>query len=430
MALSDGRQPMPRYLAPIYLPTVFSTIAVSAITPLVPFMVTGLGGSLAVAGFFAGLLLIGQLLASVPSGRLVGRIGELPALTVAGVLLLIGSLALLVPALPVVALGLLAVGASASLFGLARHSYLSATAPLDRRGSALARLGGAARFGTALGPLVGSLFLVLCGTAGAAASGALAALLALGGQFLARGSVHAPVRTAAERALPRTRDLIRDARRTLSTVGVASAAVNLVRASRTVLLPLWALHLGLDEQRVYLVVLAGTLVDLALFPLGGRLLDRFGPRPLAVITTLGIGAGLACLPLASGFWPLAICAAAMGAGNGLGSGLLFTVSAQVSPRRNPGPALGVFRLVSDSGSAVTPVLISSITAVSGLAAASVTIGGIGVLAAALAARFFAPDWLRACSPDAPHAGERAPGPENGANGGGDETRSPRVSGPG
>lgn len=392
----------PRFLAPVYIPTVCSTIAVAAITPVVPFLVTGLGGSLALAGFFAGAILIGQLAASVPSGRLVGCLGEAPALSIAGALLLLGSLALLVPVLPVVALGLLVIGASASLFGLARHSFISVTAPLDRRGSALAKLGGAARFGTALGPVVGSLCFALLGTAGAAASGVLAAVLALTGQALARTALRATTGPGATRVIPRTGALIRGNRLSPSTVGVAAGAVNLVRASRTVLLPLWALHLGLNEQQVYLVVLAGTVADLALFPLGGRLLDRFGPRPIAVLTTLGIAAGLTCLPLTTTPGQLAACAAAMGICNGLGSGLLFQVSAQVSPRANPGPMLGVFRLVSDSGSAVTPVLIAGLTALSGPALASAAIGGIGLVAASLAARFFSPEWLRA----------RTPGPED------------------
>ena len=47
-------------------------------------------------------------------------------------------------------------------------------------------------------------------------------------------------------------------------------------------------------------------------------------------------------------------------GNGLSSGILLTLGADVAPKTNPAPFLGSWRTLTDAGGAATPLLVSGI----------------------------------------------------------------------
>jgi MFS family permease len=78
----------------------------------------------------------------------------------------------------------------------------------------------------------------------------------------------------------------------------------------------------------------------------------------------------------------AMFAAVLGVGNGLSSGILLTLGADVAPKADPAPFLGSWRTLSDAGGAVSPLLVSAITAVSSLAIGTGVMGVIGLLGAA------------------------------------------------
>ena len=73
----------------------------------------------------------------------------------------------------------------------------------------------------------------------------------------------------------------------------------------------------------------------------------------------------------------AMFAAVLGVGNGLSSGILLTLGADVAPRADPAPFLGSWRTLTDAGGAISPLLVSAITAVSSL---SIATGFVGVVA--------------------------------------------------
>jgi MFS family permease len=71
-----------------------------------------------------------------------------------------------------------------------------------------------------------------------------------------------------------------------------------------------------------------------------------------------------------------VFAAVLGVGNGLSSGILLTLGADVAPKADPAPFLGSWRTLTDAGGAVSPLIVAAITAVSSL---SVAVGAVGVL---------------------------------------------------
>ena len=174
-------------------------------------------------------------------------------------------------------------------------------------------------------------------------------------------------------------------RRVLSRLGLAAASLSAVRSARQVVLPLWGLSIGLDAQTIALVVGISGAIDFALFYASGQVMDRFGRLWAALPAMLLMGAGFLALAfthdLTSAAMWFAMFSAVLGVGNGLSSGILLTLGADVAPKGDPAPFLGSWRTLTDAGGAISPLLVSGIAAVSSLSIATGAVGVIGLLGA-------------------------------------------------
>nr|BFF11844.1 hypothetical protein GCM10025699_31470 [Microbacterium flavescens] len=88
----------------------------------------------------------------------------------------------------------------------------------------------------------------------------------------------------------------------------------------------------------------------------------------------------------SALW-FAMFAAVLGVGNGLSSGILLTLGADVAPKTDPAPFLGSWRTLTDAGGAVSPLIVSAIAAAASLAVATGVVGVIGLVGAAAFVRW-------------------------------------------
>jgi MFS family permease len=174
-------------------------------------------------------------------------------------------------------------------------------------------------------------------------------------------------------------------RRVLSTLGLAAASLSAVRSARQVVLPLWGVSIGLDAQTIALVVGISGAIDFALFYASGQVMDRFGRLWAALPAMVLMGAGFIALSLThdlpqAAMW-FAMFAAVLGVGNGLSSGILLTLGADVAPKSDPAAFLGSWRTLTDAGGAVAPLVVSALAAVASLAVATGVMGAIGLLGA-------------------------------------------------
>jgi MFS family permease len=290
---------------------------------------------------------------------------------------------LLTPSLPLFGLCLFVLGICSATFYLARQSYLTEVAPLDLRARALSMLGGAHRIGLFIGPFVGAAMISIASLRAAYAvaivTAGLAATLLLVIPDIERAGRVSPAAGGAER--PGLVSTVRAHRRLLATLGVAVLAIGAARAARQVVLPLWAVHIGLSPETTSLIFGIACAVDMALFYPSGKVMDRHGRLAVAVPSLLILGAAMAVLPLTAGQAGLTGVAMVMSFGNGNGSGIVMTLGADVAPPANRLRFLSMWRLMSDTGNALGPVVVSVIAGVWALAAGIATIGGVGLLAA-------------------------------------------------
>jgi len=389
----------------IYGPTVLFALGEGAVIPLIPIIAARLGADIALAALVASALVVGQLCGNLPAGWAVARIGERLTMAIAGTLSLLGVVGMVfAPVLGVFAASVFLIGFCAAGFGLARHSFMTTRVPLAFRARALSLLGGTFRLGMFLGPFVAAGLLALFGDEHAAIwffGGCLVAtvLLVLLGpdpekqvpvpsraNFDSGASLAEDTGEAVTGAIPtfervgvfRTMWLFR---RVLSRLGLAAASLSAVRSARQVVLPLWGFSIGLDAQTIALVVGISGAIDFALFYASGQVMDRFGRLWAALPAMVLMGLGFLALAVthdlgSSAMW-FAMFAAVLGVGNGLSSGILLTLGADVAPRADPAPFLGSWRTLTDAGGALSPLLVSGITAVFSL---SVATGAVGVMA--------------------------------------------------
>ncbi|MEO5535813.1 MAG: MFS transporter [Pseudolysinimonas sp.] len=375
----------------VFLPNLVFSIGQYAVIPVIPALAQRLGTDLRGAALIASMLVVGQLIGDIPSGAIIARIGERTAMIAAAGLAMIGAVAaVFAPHAIMLGAAMLVIGVAGAAFGLARHAFMTSFVPLRFRARALSALGGSDRLGAVIGPFAGAGLLTLTG-APHSVLWLLGALCLIAGLLLVvlrdpdevlgvpRGSRagQTEVRTEAN-SLWAT---LASSRRVLLTLGVGAAILSGLRQARQVVLPVWAASIGLDEASTSVILGVAGFVDFSLFFLGGWITDRFGRLWTILPCAIGISTGMIALALthdlgAKQAWFVAI-ALFIALANGLGSGILMTLGADLADRRNPARFLGAWRFTNDAGGALLPIVVTTVAAIATLPIAVFVLGILG-----------------------------------------------------
>jgi len=389
--------PYDRLLVPVYVPSLLMAVSQEALTILLPLYVLELGATPAFAALIVGLRGIGILLFDVPAGMLVARFGDKPVLLGGLALILMGLLTLGVTANPwALGVAAMALGSGHAAWMLGRQSYLADICAPHELGRAIAAMAGLQRGGALLGPVAGGALAGLVGypitfIAGAASAVAAAAIVLLFARAVESQEAHADLSVGATLRVLQTHG------RVLATAGVSALVLQLMRATRQLLVPLFGQAVGLDVSSIGLAYSLGTVVDIAMFYPSGVLADVHGRKWSAVPSMALYCAGFALLPLASGFYSLVAAAVLLGFANGIGTGVVMIIGADLARASGrQGQFLGLWRLIGDLGISLAPLLAGVLVDAASLAAASVAVAGIG-LAGSLVMAFLVAETLTAAA---------------------------------
>ncbi|SAI30284.1 transporter [Bordetella ansorpii] len=368
---------------PAFGPSLFYGLSNGAIMPVVALTARELGASVAVAGLIAALIGIGSLISNIPSALLTERFGEKRAMMGAAALSIAGLLmAIIAPHVWVLAVAMLMQGVAQSVFQLARQSYMIEIVPLHLRARALSTLGGTTRIGTFVGPFAGAALIHFLGLDGAYWVATAAMLVA--GLIAMTAPDMEPKETGGANG-PRVgiAQVARSHGQVYMTLGVGVMLVSALRASRQVVIPLWADHLGLDATTTSLIYGLVAAVDMSVFYPAGKVMDLRGRVWVALPCALLMGGSLMAIPLTGGMMSFVLVSLLLGFGNGIGSGIVMTLGADSAPPAARAQFLGIWRFMADLGTSGGPVALSGLTAVASLGAASFGVGALGLIAAAV-----------------------------------------------
>jgi MFS family permease len=369
---------------PVYVPTLLLSVGQGILVPTLPLYAQDFGVNFSLVSLAVAAAGLGTLVADVPAGMLNERYGRKPVMVVGTVSLALATLALVFlqfyPAL--VALRLLA-GVGTAMWNISRMAYLTDVVPIRDRGRALSMFGGVSRIGVFMGPAAGGFIGQGFGLAApfylSAAMAALAALISI---LFIHETRHAESGDKPHLRWAVVGAIVKHHYRELGTAGSAQIFAQMIRAGRQIIVPLYAANsLGLDVAQIGSIVSISSAVDMSLFIPAGILMDKLGRKFASVPSFLVMGLGMALIPLASDYVGLLLATCVIGFGNGIGSGTMMTLGADLAPRRATGEFLGVWRLIGDVGATGGPLVVGGIADLVGLTLAALSLGGVGVLAA-------------------------------------------------
>jgi len=349
--------------------------------PVIALSARDMGASLAVAALVMTLIGVGSLVSNIPASLLTVKFGERAAIVGASCLSVVALLlCIFAHHLLLFGAGVFLIGAASAVFNLARQSYLTEAVPPMMRARAMSTLGGVGRIGLFAGPFIGALAIHLMGLDGSYWV-AIVAVAAAGAVAVSLPDLVAAPGPAHPGPAPTVRSIMRSHRSVFLTVGIGILLVSAVRASRQVVVPLWADSLGLNPAVTSLIYGLSGAIDMLVFYPAGKVMDHKGRIWVAVPSMVLMGVALLLMPLTTGAVSLLLVALLIGFGNGIGSGMIMTLGADYSPRQGRAQFLGIWRFFSDLGGSSGPAILSGITAVASLA---IGIGATGLLGLAAA----------------------------------------------
>ena len=373
---------------PAFGPALLFSLGEGAVLPVVALSARELGASVAVAALVVTLIGLGSWFFNLPASMITLKFGErwsIVGAAAAGALaLLAAGLSSVIPdGLWLLAVAMAVVGMSASVFSLARQKYLTEAVPVEFRARAMSTLGGVNRIGIFIGPFIGAAVMQFAGISGAywvgVAGMTAAAVIAVTIPDLAiAGGTSDPGGPA-----PTLRGVALSHSGVFLSAGAGILLLSALRASRQVVIPLWADHVGLDVSQASLLYGLSGAIDMLVFYPAGKVMDRRGRLWVALPSTLIMGTALMLIPLTAGFTSLLLVVLLVGFGNGISSGLVMTLGADFSPDNGRGQFLGLWRFIADAGQTGGPVLLSAVTAAVSLGAGVVATGFLGFAAAAV-----------------------------------------------
>lgn len=328
---------------------------------LLPYLRSSFDLSLTVAGLLVTVLWLGSAVGQLPGGILADQYSERTVMAASTVLVASALVAVVAATTPLVlfaATGLIGLGQS--LYPIARITILSDIYP-ERIGSALGVTMATGDLGqTVLPPVAGVLAAAV---AWQASLGALIPLFLLVGLSI---WVTLPVEESnggGASALSRAfvRDLVAKLRqREMMFMTLILFLYILIWQSFTGLYPTY-----LVEEKGLSSSLAGVLfslffaVGVGVKPVAGAAYDRIGMRKSLVAVLVGPVAGFTLLPVAAGFWQLALVTVLVS--TMLGSGAITqSFLADAFPEATRGTGLGAIRTLTATLGATGPVVFGAI----------------------------------------------------------------------
>lgn len=364
----------------VYLPSFFMSICQGSVLLLLPLYALHLDANAGIAALVFSLRGLGNMFVDVPAGYATARIGDKYTMLIGvGAMATAGVLASQASSTTQLGAAALLFGAAMSTWLLARLTHISDAVPPSYRGKAISTMAGLQRFGNLIGPVASGYVAekfgydyVFIAIAAVATFSFVLVIFSVGENKRGRhdGS------PSMFRIVPH---IVGRHYRIFLTAGVAILMLTVLRAGRQLLIPLWGHGLQLSPADIGLVMGISAGVDMTMFPMAGYMMDNWG-RKFAATICLGIMSfGIISVPFTHGFLTLTLAAMLAGLGNGLGSGINMTLGADFAPPHERSEFLGVWRLMSDSGSFAGPVLMGYIASTFVLATAFTVTASLGIL---------------------------------------------------
>lgn len=372
-------------IIPLYLPAILFSIAEGLLIPTLPLYAGELGFSYAMIGLVLAGESLGMLMADLPSGLMLRRLGEKKAMVIGFCLMCLSTFTLFwARSVPVFLFCRLAAGVGVSLYYVSRLAYIADEVPIINRGRVNAAFGGLKRIGAFIGPMVGGtiatvyglrapflLFIAVC---------LVAVIIVI--VYVASSPKYIVPENSPAIGVTYISSIMKSHSRILVTAGAGNFLVLMIRTAPMVIVPLYGANiLGLDVKSIGFILGISAAIDMLLFYPAGYIMDHFGRKHAIISSMLVFTIGLAIIPLTRDFWSLLLTEILIGFGNGLGSGTMLTLGADFSSKESRGEFLGLWMFIGNVGAATGPLIVGTVAMFFALGSTAWVFSSAGVLAA-------------------------------------------------
>ena len=379
----------------IYLPGFLHAVAQGMIIPVLPAFADELTNLFQLVGLILAADFLGQVLSDVPTGYIAERIGRKRGMVI-GLSIIAITTGLIFWSTTIWQLFLLrfTTGFGTALYSVSRHAWIADGVTIGARGRALSVFGGIGRLGRVVGPLIGGVIAVSFGQRQTFLLYFLIMLIPILVLIFVKENEGTSQASKNSHHNGEFIHILQSHWKVLLPAGAGAFFAQMVRSARQVVLPLFATAiLGLDELQTGSIISASSLIDTALFPAAGLLMDRYGRKYAIVPSFVFQGVGVFFIAVATGYWGLLFAAALIGLGNGISAGTMMTLGADLSPADARGGFLGIWRLIGDAGFMTAPLVVGAIADALTLGAATIVLACSGGIASAIFL-WFVPETLK------------------------------------
>ncbi len=369
-------------ILPIYIPAFLLATGGGIVSPTLSIYVK----SFELSYTLTTVVLAVGVLGNIPAGVLVEQLGRKSSMLLGLVMIGLSTVGMGTATNFFQLIGAQLVGGVGNaLWMLARHAYMTDVIPIGNRGRAIALFGGVNRMGTFTGQFC-AIFLGVNLRLPFFIYTAVVALNFLLCLFFIP-KTRRPTTEVVGPKQPYLKQLLEISRqhaRLLATAGVGQVCVQTLRRGCNIIIPLYGDEVvGLTTQQVRTVVMVSSAIDMSMFPIAGHMMDRFGRRYATVPGVCIFATGMVLMPFTGTFTTLLLTAMFMRIGNGIASGTMMTLGADLAPHEGTGEFLGLWRLTGDFGGSAGPVIVGNLADLFGLSYSGFALGGIGYLAVSI-----------------------------------------------
>ena len=375
----------------LYVPTLLGATARGAALLLLPLYALEIGGGEFLAAAVVSLRATGTLLADVPSGNLISRLGD-KSIMIIGLAIFAASSALTAVSTSSIALAgvSLGMGIGIAAWIMGRLANITETVRLQHRGRVISVLAGLERAGTLIGPLLAGFAVEMIGYPAVFVLIAIVMLVATA--FCSLFAKRTPLRIHSS-IMVGVRQVLAKFWLLFLQTGPVVIILAFLRNAKMLVVPIWGVAIGLDPSEIGLILSMSALVDLLMFVPAGLILDHIGRKATLIPCMLLLSLSLALLPFTEQFWTFMLVSLISGIGNGFGTGIFMTLGGDLAPRHGRSRFLGIWRFIGDSGGVAGPFAVGVVASSFSMITACMAAGGLGLLGVLLAVVFI-PEPLR------------------------------------
>jgi DHA1 family multidrug resistance protein-like MFS transporter len=348
----------------IYIPSFFNTIGMSLVAPILPVYARSFGVTFAVASLAITANAFGRFIADVPVGIAADKWGRRPMMLIGCAIVTIMALANAnAPDFTWFLIFRVLQGIGSSMWMTSRQTILADILKPEERGRIMGYFQAFMLVGQSAGPTFGGWIADNYGLRAPFYFYAGTSLLTL---IISYYLIHEPkgiVKKGGGGHLPSLEDTKRLLKNTTFAMAcLATLTVTFQRSGiRGNLLPIYAgTEIGMSMTDVGTILSYATLTNLLLTVPMGYAIDLIGRKPVIIWNIILLAVANLSFVFAKDYWSMSLAAVVLGiasAGAGQAPASL-AVDASYNERR--GLAMGFYRLVSDVGSMIGPILLSGI----------------------------------------------------------------------